>query len=236
MAKDKDAAAGYTVEDLLDGKNNALYADVEAKAPIQYKHHKEGPWEGVLLGDKKSSFVGTAPSDKPGPCFAHELLHIKLELEGLIKPKRCKVRNGFVETIRQLCNDLAHHRMYPAFLALGYAPGEFMTAEEDAGAEKCIDDYLMAFEERKAENRQPVGLHVLACYLLINNPHDTKVQHRERLIAAVGAERIDAFDGILKEWRESDSKDYSPYLAKLLGICGAKGWQFGMDEEHMFVS
>ncbi len=227
----------YTFNELVDEKNNALFHEVHQKAPIQLIDSTNGEWGGVLNKDGKSSTVECTPSTDPCPCFAHELLHIKLELGGLLKPKYCQFPKQFQYEVAQTMNDLAHHRMYPQFLDLGYPPEKFIGNAEQ-GVEEYIEKELKHFTDLLANNGKPVGAQVLRLYFTIHNPHDsaTTEKYRDHFIAVFGKAFVDGLDAILKDWKESDSNDFSSYVAKLFGHCGHSGWVFGKDKDHTFSS
>ena len=236
MRKEK-ADPGFKIGDLIDAKNKALFEEVNAKAPIQLVPSTNGEWGSVLNKDGKSSTVEVVSTEKPAPVFTHELLHIRLELAGLIKPKCCKFPTEFMYEVVQTMNDVAHHRMYPDFIALGYAPEEFL-GTADQGVEKHIEQELDYFGKLLAAKKKPLGAQVLRLYFTIHNPHDEKTvqKYRDRFIGVFGQGLVDSLDAVVKDWKESGSNDYSPYVAKLFGLCGEKGWVFGKDEGHLFSS
>jgi len=219
----------------LDGKNNDLYDEVNQQAPVQLTASTNGEWGGVLDAGGASSTVETIPADNPGPSFAHELLHIKLEIGGLLKPRCVDCPNQFVSTVIQFCNDLAHHKMYPLFLEMDYTADQFMgTADE--GAQQFIDETLTDFKKRKDAKKDPPRLLLLGLYFAINNPHSAIPENRTKLVDVVGNDIVAELDQVLAEWQAADPKDYSQYLARLLDICGVHGWKFGMDKGHMYAS
>jgi hypothetical protein len=230
--KDHDT---YTIAQLLDRKNNALYAEVNRQAPVRLVASMSGYWEGVLDSGGVTSTVSTIPAKTPGPSFAHELLHIKLEIGGLLKPRCVSCPMQFVETVRQFCNDLAHHKMYPMFIEMGYAPDQFM-GTEDEGAQKFINETLRDFKKLKDAKKAFPGVLLLGLYFAINNPHDTLLENRTRLIGVVGNKIVANLDQVLADWKTDNTKDYGPYLARVLGACDIRGWRFGMDQDHLYVS
>ena len=143
--------------------------------------------------------------------------------------------NECVPTVVQFCNDLAHHKMYPLFLGLGYA-ARSSSAKRTRLLQEFIDatlaDVKKLFEDKKAVGR----LLLLGMYFTVNNPHDTKEANRTKLIEVVGADTVAALDKILKDWKDKDEKDYCPYLAGMLRVCGIKDWSFGKTLETMFKS
>jgi hypothetical protein len=235
MAKDNNEQA-YMIEQMLDGRNNALYEEVNAAAPVQLVASTNGEWGGVLNAGGETSKVETIPDNHPGPAFAHELLHIKLELAGLVKPSVIVNCPGQYEgLVLQFCNDLAHHKMYPLFTAMGYEAGEFLGSADD-GVQEFIDGVLGDLKNLKKAEGSKLKVLLLAVYLAINNPHDTKPANREKLIAVVGQQTVADLDQVLNEWKEGNPADFSPYLARMLRICGITGWGCGKDQQHIHTA
>ena len=235
MAKDQPKQV-YTIDQLLDGRNNALFEEVNAAAPVQLVPSTNGEWGGVLNASGHTSKVETIPDDHPGPAFAHELLHIKLEIAGLVKPSVLLNCPGQYEgSVLQFCNDLAHHKMYPLFTAMGYDADEFLGSADD-GVQGFIDRALGDLKKLKKAESSTLKVLLLGVYFGINNPHDTKAANRENLIAVVGQQTVAELDQVLNEWKEGNPMDFSPYLALMLRICGITGWGFGKDQQHVHTA
>ena len=107
----------YTLEYLLDDKNTALYESLEARVDIILVDSDTDSWTSKLSEDV--AYIGVLKSDYPAACFSHELLHMKLELEGMDHPYFIDNENlgeSATELVSFLYNQLAHHKMYPEFV------------------------------------------------------------------------------------------------------------------------
>lgn len=223
----------YSIRHMLDHRNRALYKWVNRRAPILLSRSTIGTWEGLL---RLTDYMGiVAATESPHPCasFTHELLHIKLELNGLIKPRvhfGVALSDGAKADLMQLCNavciDLAHHRMYDEFQTLGFPPNEFI-GDEDVEAVAYVESKLTEWEHTVAlGNPRARGLEVAKRFMVIHNPHDTNALLRSRLLAVANQEQIARLDQLLRDWNVQNSDDYCPYLVRFFQCCDMRGIGF----------
>lgn len=122
--------------DSIDDKNIALLDELERSGvQIEFEIKEElGNW-GV---QERLKFAIAAPNNlKNSELFAHELLHIKLNILGFLttpvitsifRPHNCHFDTGQFSNIQ---NQLAHLRMLPLFLELGYDANKFVANHGD---------------------------------------------------------------------------------------------------------
>jgi len=216
---------------MLDDRNRALYKWVSRRAPILLGRSKEGNWEGSLRLTDRMGIVAAVESRHPCASFAHKLLHIKLQLNGLIKPKVVFVerlhlsgttKSHLERLVNAMCDDLAHHRLYGEFLGLGFLPNEFML-EEDS----YVTDHLTKWEKTWAGGSiQITRLAVALRYLATHNPDADSAPLQSRLLAVVNQEQIACLDQILADWKASRAQDYSEFLARIFRCSNMKGIGF----------
>jgi hypothetical protein len=221
----------YSIRQMLDHRNRALYKWVSRRAPILLSRSKEGSWEGSLRLTDRMGIVAATESQHPCASFACKLLHIKLQLNGLIKPKVVFVaglphsgtaKSHLEKLVIVMCDDLAHHRLYGEFLGLGYLPNEFML-EEDS----YVTDHLTKWEKTWAAGSiQVTRLAVALRYLATHNPQADSEPLQARLLAVVNQEQIACLDQVLADWKASRSQDYSAFLARIFRCSNMKGIGF----------
>jgi hypothetical protein len=230
----------YNIRQLVTSRNRSLYRAVQSQAPILLELSQEATWEGLLLINDGFSLVRMVTTSKPPASFTHELLHIDLELRGLIKPRVFKSEHipaaELAGTVRDLCNELAHHKTYPRFVEMGFAPHDFLTGEIDAGAEGYIRDVLSKLEGTALALGRVRSLHVGLCYMVIHNAHDVKVAYVERLAAVADPAQISSLESLLHDWKQTDSLDYCPFLARFFACCGLSRVGFGNNAEQIMWS
>ena len=117
----------YTLKDLLDDKNAPLYEMLRVRVEIKLVASNVDSWTSKL--SENVAYIGVLKSAYPTACFAHELLHIKLELDGMDHPYFIDnegLGEHANELIQFLYNQLAHHKMYSEFEEMSYSPEQFL--------------------------------------------------------------------------------------------------------------
>lgn len=212
----------YKIEDLVSEYNEALYKEVSAKTFIRLEKQLSG-WS-AKIDENGVAIIGYSKSNYPDAAFAHELLHIKAELNGLKDPfVRSDEPDIDWELIRFFINQLAHHKIYPEFYDLGFTDDEFLNDNDLLETRILLQRDVPMIEEIFNNLCEPLeGLIILLPYLVCVSPHETSEEvskFKERIIKISKPSFIETIDEIISEWTISNRMDYCLTLAKLFKAC-----------------
>jgi len=213
----------YAIRDIVSTDNEDLYKEISSRISIILKK-QTGSWS-AHIDASGTAIIGYNRSAYPDAAFAHELLHIKAELDGLRDPYLRSSVEGFSwEILRFIINHLAHHRIYPEFYDMGFNEEEFLNDNDEAETLQLLRRDVPKLEDVYRQVQKPMdGLIVLMPYLVCVSPHETNLvvhQFKERLEKIAEPSFIKAVNAILEEWRTSKRMDYCLTLAKLCKACG----------------
>lgn len=121
-----------------------LLAEIRAGCNIQYEESDTDYWGSDFKNGITT--ISHTQTNRPAACLAHELLHIKVQQQGIKQ-----IRIGFwtldnehlSRFIGPLNNELQHHRFFSAFVALGFSAIEFYH-ENDRQTEQYLRRQLRA--------------------------------------------------------------------------------------------
>lgn len=212
--------------DSIDDKNAPLLNEIEsAGVQIEFEVHQELEYWGV---QPRYKFAIAAPDENRNPeMLAHELLHIKLNILGFLPtpvimdffyPGNCHFDT---KQISNLQNQLAHIKMLPLFVELGYSADKF-TANH--GNDFFVNDLIPSigkiqatFERVKMNGEKPpidvvtefiISIACIKQYEVENALTGKKVIDTEPLITTLKAADNDLFDTIYGEitrWTEAQT-------------------------------
>lgn len=164
----------------------------------------------------------TKKSDYPDACFAHELLHIKYELNGL-KPPQIKDNENVISIMPFLFNQLSHHKFYQEFYDMGFNESEFLNENDDAEVDGLAKRDIGLLEDIFNLSGTIEGsVELLLPYIVLKSPHDiheTTIQYIEQLRKIGDNVFFSTIDTILQEWTEQESLDSSMTFAKIFKAC-----------------
>lgn len=212
----------YKVEDLISEYNEDLYKEVSAKIDIVLKQQK-GSWSAHIDKDGVA-IIGYCKSEYPDAAFAHELLHIKAELQGLKDPYvRSNEPDIDWSLIRFFINQLAHHRIYSEFYDLGFSEDEFLHDNDFIETRNLLKkDVPMIENIHKKLGEQLDGFAILLPYLVCISPNEISDEirlYKDRIINIANPNFINEIDEIISEWRTSNRMDYCLTLARIFKAC-----------------
>lgn len=213
----------YKISDMISEYNQSLYEEVKAKIDIKLVKNT-GNWS-AHIDDEGCAIIGYCKSEYPDAAFAHELLHIKAELNGLRDPHvRSSEENITWEIIRFLINQLAHHRIYPEFYELGFSEDEFLNDNDFIETRILLRRDVPKIEALyQTSGKKLEGLIILLPYLVCISPNEYSQDieaYKKRIIDVSDSEFITEITEIISEWTLSNRMDYCLTLAKLLKACG----------------
>jgi hypothetical protein len=123
---DQQTATALAASALTNPVVAALYAAVDARSPITIVPSDEDTWGS--LTDASSTKISVAATNHPAESLYHELLHANLKLSGY-RPHTTYARIIDNPSLRDLANaidnELQHHRIFPNYVAAGFAPEHF---------------------------------------------------------------------------------------------------------------
>jgi hypothetical protein len=222
----------YPLEQIVDDRNRAIYQDVSSAVTIEFhdqdaKEEQEG-WGAQYFPDKAVAAVLCAPTRFPQASFAHELLHIKYELNGYQRPKFVMIETtpdqqqsyrdwagGFMGWAY---NQLMHLRMLSSFTAMGFPREQFL--KEDAGRLDRISSYIKKLKGGKAKKRFDHEVFARV-YLQLRNPSSNQrmVERLRNELKQVSSRQFAAMEDFTNRWIAAASPDVAWYLARLFNIC-----------------
>jgi hypothetical protein len=141
-----------------DSRVSSLLEELDAKTKLKFSQSKEPGW-GSSYGDGIYRITFSS-CRHPSASLAHELLHVKTQLNGY---KRIRIgissidqTESFNRFMTCLDNELQHHKFYDEFISLGFEPHQFYMDEDtetenhlrqeiDNGYEKLIDSVICLF-------------------------------------------------------------------------------------------
>ena len=126
-----------------DARVRPLLDQVRLKYRVKYHRSKTALWgSDVRRGDAHIEYQDTK---HPGAALAHELLHVLTQDRGY---RRLRIglwasddAGRMTTMLNCLDNELQHHKMYPEFQQLGFAPHEFY-ADSDADTPTHLEQFL----------------------------------------------------------------------------------------------
>ena len=228
----------YTLEDLLDDKNAALYESLGARVNIILDDSDEDSWTSKL--SENIGYIGALESAYPAGCFAHELLHIKLELDGMVNPYFIDNENlgeSAAELVSFLYNQLAHHKMYPEFVEMGYPPEQFLYDSDRRDLRELLKHEVPKLERRyrRQKGKLQGGSEVLFPYLTLKSPNDAdKPMPRigERLVQIADPCLLSSVDRVLENWVKDPILDCCLSLARLFKLAGLPRFGFSLTKSQ----
>jgi hypothetical protein len=193
-----------------------LLVEVQENYKMRYHRSKSSSWgcqvEGALAD------ISYAKTKHPGGALAHELLHVVTQYKGYrrirvgfstIDQTRC-----FLRLMTCLDNELQHHKMYPRFVQLGFAPYEFY-GDDDIDTPSHLEDAL---------NRPPQDiLDILPDYFTLIAPGGTLTQQQrhdfeQRFMQLNGGEfspQLTKIKSAINLWASATSYDAQPTLREI---------------------
>lgn len=222
----------YDLRDLVDDKNTALHEHLATRIDISLEDASGELWTSKL--SEGVAYIGVGESDYPTACFAHELLHMKLELDGMVHPQFID-DEGLQDASGQVqffYNQLAHHRMYPEFAEMGYPPEQFLHDSDPVQSRRLLKEEVSRLERqfRRGGDEPLRGRDILVPYLsLLRSPHDESTlmsRKGQRLVRIADSCFLNRIDRVLETWVVDRSLDCCLSLARLFKLAGFPGMAF----------
>lgn len=225
----------YKIEDILSEYNEDLYNEVSLMIDLVLEKNMRTGWSAKIRDGR--AIITYNKADSPDACFAHELLHIKYELMGLVIPY-VKDNEGIHDIMPFIFNQLCHHKFYADFYEMGFSEDEFLNDKDKDEVISLISrDFGLLKDIYEKNGIIPNSVALLLPYIVLKSPHDQSesTQHYISELKSYGS--VDFFnevDEILEEWRVSDTLDSSLTFAKLFKVCNMPKVGFclsGMDDD-----
>lgn len=213
----------YELNQLLDERNRSLYAEVSGQLNVHLEPSDDDGWGSKI--EDHDGFVYFQRSNYPISCFTHELLHLKFEFNGMALPSYKTDDPTFpISAIGFFHNQLVHHKIYPAFVGLGFKPQEFLNDDDTVGMIRVLQRDLKRLESLyKSSRKSLTGIPVAFPFFSINSPHDQSSEMRafgKRLKEIADPETFANLEMILKDWKRSDNPNCSRPLAAIFKTTG----------------
>lgn len=225
----------YDIADIVSEYNEDLYNDVKDKITIKLVKNFQIGWSAKI--ENGVAVITYKKSDYPDACFAHELLHIKYELNGLTPPL-IKDDENVTDIMPFLFNQLCHHKFYQEFYDMGFNEEEFLNEDDASQVNTLANRDIKQLEEIYTKSGTINGSTALLLpYLVLKSPHDnseTTKQHIERLKKIGNNNFFQTIDKILQEWANQKSLDSSMAFARIFKACNCPRVGFclsGKDED-----
>ncbi len=224
----------YEIADIVSEYNEELYNDVKDKITIKLVKGFQG-WSAKIKNNE--AIITYNKSNYADACFAHELLHIKYELNGL-QPPLIKDNENVKNIMPFLFNQLCHHKFYQEFYDMGFNEEEFLNENDASEVDTIAKRDIRLLEGIFNTNGIIKGSTALLLpYIVLKSPHDnseTTKQHIERLKKIGDNNFFQTIDTILQDWANQKSLDSSMTFARIFKACNCPRVGFclsGKDED-----
>ncbi len=211
----------YTLADLIDSRNRGLYESVAARATVVLRRAEGRAWNEERVGNEIR--IGYAATPARQAAFAHELLHARLELDGLAKPQFIDAGAIGKSVIGSVMADLIHRKMIEPFLALGYPLSAFLSESDADLLPDLRRDVKRAERDSKLRRALITGVSPGVLYLTLTSPREVNEEERKlikRFRLVVDPALTTSLDALITEWQSSASLDLRYPLAKFFKVCG----------------
>ncbi|MDD5092211.1 MAG: hypothetical protein PHQ23_15025 [Candidatus Wallbacteria bacterium] len=199
---------------MTDNSNRALFDFVESKKHIKVNKSDDCFWSAEFRKD--CALIRYSDKGNRYAAFAHELLHIKVQLDGLRKVV-CGIAidnkilsNGYLVTvIDALDNELQHHKFFKDFLNMGYSADDFFN---DDDFEKGFNTFLVQNEHFLEE--------ILVQYVALLLPVGKAPQLKEKFESKFSNHlvKFGKIDQIFSAWRDNNANDYQKCIVDFFRI------------------
>lgn len=199
------------VADYIDNRNAQLWQEIKVSVQVRIEPSTE-PNYGCYWESKDSVIIFVTNTPNPAS-FAHELLHIKLSIDGLraggcfrtVMQQNKVLGSIFTKgAIDHVTNCMEHVKMLPYFLNLGYANEDFLS---DYHKSRMNSFYLLFIKCQFLYGNRRWAFTQLICSVIAmmsdNNPgHEYSKCYRR--IAAFAPELYSAISDFWNEWLAYD--------------------------------
>jgi hypothetical protein len=225
----------YEIADIVSLYNEDLYNELKDKIKIRLVKDIKIGWSAKI--ENGEAIITYNKSSYPDACFAHELLHIKYELNGLKQPL-IKDNEDVTNIMPFLFNQLCHHKFYQEFYDMGFNEEEFLNENDATEVDTLAKSDIKLIEGIFKNSGTISGSTVLLLpYIVLKSPHDkseTTKNHIEHLKRIGDNVFFQAIDTILQEWKNQESLDSSKTFARIFKACNCPRVGFclsGKDDE-----
>lgn len=199
----------FNIEEHLDEQNLRLLSKVRSKLSVKFEQTEKPYFECYLVNEIITIYYN--PKIFKNSSFAHELLHgwyYSLDLFGsnLIYLTLIESEKSRIIFDKTLCDHIgycmAHCKIYPKFLNMGYAPEEFLSSS----GLQCDFNHIKVLRTRKNEVYSAINLNFYIGSLISihadHMPNDYS-QHLN-LMRAMEPELFDIIEVFWQEWSDVD--------------------------------
>ena len=219
----------------IDKRNVALWKELNRSDFSIVIEESNEPNYGCYCQNKDATIY--VLTSKPDPAsFAHELLHVKFRINGMLAGCRLKrmiqehpILKDVItkETIDVITNCMEHVKMLPQFLAMGYSNAEFLSDYYDSKLhvwEYCdlCGKYMM--DRRHGEDRF-IGKY---CAMRADNNPDHKYNMYFGLMKLLDKSLYEIVERFWNDWLQYDTEkqrevlefDYGPIISNFVNELG----------------
>jgi hypothetical protein len=207
---------------LITDTNRKLFDSVSKNKKVQLVKSQDHHWGSNKLSG--TIIIEYSDTSHPEASFCHELLHFDAQDRGYRRIRGALSLNAAAHSdLSRLCemidNEFQHHKMYPKFVSLGYAPTEFYN-DYDSIAEQYIEANL------KISGQSLRSLAVTYFTLIAPGGSlsserfsDLKAQFRTYDNGAFN-DSFDKIDQVIESWKSDKSYNAESYIISLLNVLG----------------
>lgn len=218
----------YAIEALLDDRNRLLYEELSQRVTFTFENAPGTAWGVRYDAERELAEMICSVCADPIAAFTHELLHVRFEINGYLKPEQAfKVANDTyrhrVNAFRSTAyNALMHVKMYPDFLALGFTPEQFfLERNPPSQLQQLVKECKTDIDEcGSARERKLIATEsFIRSFFMLSAPSIEAAQCLKSL------KRLDpvAFDHLsqyLSGWLTAEPGALCWHLARLFYMCG----------------
>lgn len=200
-----------------DSRIQSLKKEVLSRIKVKYRKAKSDSWASNM--EQGIATIWWKGCAHPSASFAHELLHLKLQLAGY-KRIRVSISNlADPETSKRLMgcidNEMQHHKFYREFTTLGFRDDQFY-CDFDSGIEEFLESEISQCNSSTV-NASIVFFSLIAPGGSLTDVAKTSI--RAKLYALDGGKHIPSFEGIeasIADWVGVPSADATEYIRRIL--------------------
>lgn len=196
-----------------------LFQELARALEIRFEPSRDRFWSVSPISGGKVT-IRYAPYEVPAAAFAHELLHLELQLSGYrrIYSSVSSLDNGsgwWSRFVNDLDNFLQHVRIFPRFLDMGFAPKHFGSESADmlrAELETRLSD-------RNVNPRDYVNTVLTLLGAQHSLPEEEFAGYMKRVRgthAGAYARKLDSITSAVREWEKATGYDAEETIRRII--------------------
>ena len=200
-----------------DGRISSLKKEVASQVKIRYRKSKNDSWASNM--EHGIATIWWKGCRHPSAAFAHELLHIKLQLTGYRRIRISISNIAEPQTSNRLMNcidnEMQHHKFYDEFISLGFQADQFY-CDADSGIEIFIENEISQINSSTV-NASIVFFSLIAPGGFLSDSAKSRLRAMlDKLDDGKHARCFKEIEKTVADWVGSPSADATEYIKRVL--------------------